>query len=45
MILSSLILQNDGLSGLLTACRLKNEGIPLKILEARSRIGGRIQDQ
>ena len=31
-----------GLSGLLTASRLKNAGIPFKILEARSRIGGRI---
>jgi monoamine oxidase len=31
-----------GLSGLLTAYRLKKAGIPFKILEARSRIGGRI---
>ncbi len=31
-----------GLSGLLTAYRLQKEGIPYKILEARSRIGGRI---
>ena len=31
-----------GLSGLLTAYRLKKEGIPFKILEARPRIGGRI---
>ena len=31
-----------GLSGLLTAYRLKTAGIPFKILEARSRIGGRI---
>ena len=31
-----------GLSGLVTAYRLKNKGIPFKILEARSRIGGRI---
>ena len=31
-----------GLSGLLTGYRLKKEGIPFKILEARSRIGGRI---
>ena len=31
-----------GLSGLLTAFRLKKEGIPFKILEARSRVGGRI---
>ena len=31
-----------GLSGLVTALRLKKEGIPFKILEARARIGGRI---
>ena len=31
-----------GLSGLLTAYRLKKEGISFKILEARDRIGGRI---
>jgi len=31
-----------GLSGLLTAYRLKKEGITFKILEARSRLGGRI---
>jgi monoamine oxidase len=31
-----------GLSGLLTAYRLKQAGIPSKVLEARSRIGGRI---
>ena len=31
-----------GLSGLLTAYRLKNEGIKFKILEARTRVGGRI---
>lgn len=31
-----------GLSGLVTAYRLKQQGIPFKILEARSRIGGRI---
>ncbi len=31
-----------GLSGLITAYRLKQQGIPFKILEARSRIGGRI---
>jgi monoamine oxidase len=31
-----------GLSGLLTAYRLKKESIPFKVLEARSRIGGRI---
>ena len=31
-----------GLSGLLTGYRLKKEGIPFKILEARNRVGGRI---
>lgn len=31
-----------GLSGLLTAYRLQQKGIPFKILEARPRIGGRI---
>lgn len=31
-----------GLSGLLTGYRLKKLGIPFKILEARSRVGGRI---
>ena len=31
-----------GLSGLITGYRLKQQGIPFKILEARSRIGGRI---
>ena len=31
-----------GLSGLLTAYRLKTAGIPFKVLEARSRFGGRI---
>lgn len=31
-----------GLSGLLTGYRLKKEGIPFKILEARKRVGGRI---
>ncbi|CAM3948315.1 FAD-dependent oxidoreductase [Flavobacterium antarcticum] len=31
-----------GLSGLLTAYRLKQAGIPFKIIEARHRIGGRI---
>lgn len=31
-----------GLSGLLTAYRLKQNGVPFKILEARDRIGGRI---
>ncbi|SFB32428.1 flavin monoamine oxidase family protein [Algoriphagus aquimarinus] len=37
-----IILIGAGLSGLLTAYRLKKEGIPFKILEARARIGGRI---
>ncbi|WP_231555169.1 FAD-dependent oxidoreductase [Cellulophaga sp. Hel_I_12] len=36
------IIIGAGLSGLLTAYNLKKEGIPFKILEARSRIGGRI---
>ncbi|WP_340201731.1 flavin monoamine oxidase family protein [Ascidiimonas sp. W6] len=31
-----------GLSGLLIGYRLKKEGIPFKILEARNRVGGRI---
>lgn len=31
-----------GLSGLITAYRLKQQAIPFKILEARTRIGGRI---
>ena len=31
-----------GLSGLLTAYRLKKEGISFKVLESRSRVGGRI---
>ena len=37
-----IIIIGAGLSGLLTAYRLKKEGIPFKILEARTRIGGRI---
>lgn len=37
-----IIIIGAGLSGLLTGYRLKKEGIPFKILEARSRIGGRI---
>ena len=37
-----IIIIGAGLSGLLTAYRLKKEGIPFKILEARPRIGGRI---
>ncbi len=37
-----IIIIGAGLSGLLTAYRLKQEGIPFKILEARTRIGGRI---
>tara|TARA_R110002012_G_scaffold318227_1_gene536138 strand:+ start:77511 stop:78554 length:1044 start_codon:yes stop_codon:yes gene_type:complete len=36
------IIIGAGLTGLLTAYRLKKEGIPFKIIEARSRIGGRI---
>jgi monoamine oxidase len=37
-----IIIIGAGLSGLLTAYRLKNEGITFKILEARNRVGGRI---
>lgn len=37
-----IIIIGAGLSGLLTAYRLKKEGITFKILEARSRVGGRI---
>ncbi|MGO3181761.1 MAG: FAD-dependent oxidoreductase [Aequorivita sp.] len=37
-----ILIVGAGLSGLLTAYRLKKEGIPFKILEARPRIGGRI---
>ncbi len=37
-----IIIIGAGLSGLLTAYRLKKEGIPFKILEARARVGGRI---
>jgi len=37
-----IIIIGAGLSGLLTAYRLKKAGIPFKILEARDRIGGRI---
>lgn len=37
-----IVIIGAGLSGLLTAYRLKQAGIPFKILEARSRIGGRI---
>ncbi|RYM31433.1 FAD-dependent oxidoreductase [Brumimicrobium glaciale] len=36
------IIIGAGLSGLLTAYRLKKEGVPFKILDARTRIGGRI---
>lgn len=36
------IIIGAGLSGLLTAYRQKKEGVPFKILEARSRVGGRI---
>lgn len=37
------VILGAGLSGLLTAYRLKNAGIPVKILEARDRAGGRIK--
>jgi len=37
-----IIIIGAGLSGLLTAYRLKQKGIPFKILEARTRVGGRI---
>ena len=37
-----IVIIGAGLSGLLTAYRLKKDGIPFKILEARDRIGGRI---
>ncbi|MGK0379032.1 MAG: monoamine oxidase, partial [Patiriisocius sp.] len=37
-----IVIIGAGLSGLLTGYRLKKEGIPFKILEARNRIGGRI---
>lgn len=37
-----IIIIGAGLSGLLTAYRLKKGGIPFKILETRNRIGGRI---
>ncbi|TXE07410.1 FAD-dependent oxidoreductase [Gelidibacter salicanalis] len=37
-----IIIIGAGLSGLLTAYRLKSAGIPFKVLEARARIGGRI---
>lgn len=36
------IIIGAGLSGLLTAYRLKMAGLPFKVLEARTRIGGRI---
>lgn len=36
------IIVGAGLSGLLLGYRLKNAGIPFKILEARKRLGGRI---
>lgn len=37
-----IVIIGAGLSGLLTAFRLKKDGIPFKILEARNRIGGRV---
>lgn len=37
-----IIIIGAGLSGLLLGYRLKKEGIPFKILEARDRVGGRI---
>lgn len=37
-----IIIIGGGLSGLLTAYRLKQESIPFKVLEARNRVGGRI---
>jgi monoamine oxidase len=36
------IIIGAGLSGLLTGYRLKKQGIPFKILEARNRVGGRV---
>ena len=36
------IIIGAGLSGLLTAFRLKQAGIPFKVMEARERVGGRI---
>ncbi|MFT6993424.1 MAG: monoamine oxidase [Maribacter sp.] len=38
----SITIIGAGLSGLLTGYLLKKEGIPFKILEARNRVGGRI---
>lgn len=37
-----IIIVGAGLSGLLTAYLIKKEGIPFKILDARNRVGGRI---
>jgi len=40
-----IIIIGAGLSGLLTGYQLKKEGIPFKILEARNRVGGRINTE
>ena len=37
-----ILILGAGLSGVLTAYRLQKEGIPFKIIEARDRVGGRI---
>lgn len=39
---SKILIIGSGLSGLLTAYRLKNKGFEIEIIEARERIGGRI---
>jgi monoamine oxidase len=40
-----IIIVGAGLSGLLCAYRLKKGGVPFKILEARNRVGGRINTE